>query len=99
MTNFNHIETLAEAMSRIARLEKALAFYADRHIWVYSIDSCKLELTHGGGRLTVPYYPETKFPALEDHGDIARAALGKESSYEREVHKRKQLRGEWEEPQ
>jgi hypothetical protein len=67
-------EKLARAKRRIAELEKALVFYADRRAWVYCINQCHLEIGVSGGKLTVPY-PEVKFPALEDHGNTARAAL------------------------
>jgi hypothetical protein len=66
--------------ARILELERALAFYAARHNWVYSIDKCRLEIHVNDGKLIISDYPVFKYPALEDHGQIACTALGERLS-------------------
>jgi hypothetical protein len=76
MDKLAQIDSPVEMKARIAELERALAFYASKAAWVYRIDKCHLEVHAGNGKLVIPAYPETRFPVLEDHGEIARAALG-----------------------
>jgi hypothetical protein len=60
---------------RAAKMTQALQFYANKKNWVYSITNCRIEVDLDNGKLVIPNYPEHKFPALDDHGQIARTAL------------------------